>query len=93
LVVVSQDAKPLALGKSRMGKELKMRRGDWMKLNCGDTVHDRADPRHTGRVNSIHRGAARVEWNETGWTSEVPVHHLKKAKATRGFSFSEQVES
>jgi|KBSMisStaDraftv2_1062788.scaffolds.fasta_scaffold305973_4 hypothetical protein len=67
-----------------------MRRGDWMKLNCGDTVHDRADPRHTGRVNSIHRGAARVEWNETGWTSEVPVHHLKKAKATRGFSFSER---
>jgi hypothetical protein len=51
--------------------------GDWMRLRCGDRVHTRDDPRHIGRVEAIHHGAyARVRWDETWRSSEVPIGDL-----------------
>jgi hypothetical protein len=40
-------------------------------------VHTRDDPRHIGRVEAIHHGAyARVRWDETWRSSEVPIGDL-----------------
>ena len=37
--------------------------GDWMKLNCGDPVARRDNPRHTGRVIKIeHASEVTVKW-------------------------------
>jgi hypothetical protein len=48
-----------------------------MRLRCGDRVHTRDDPRHIGRVEAIHNGAyARVRWDETWRSSEVPIGDL-----------------
>jgi len=55
------------------------RRGDWMKLSCGDRVYNKADPRHIGRVEAIRHGSiALVMWEETDWISRVPIHELVK---------------
>jgi len=54
-----------------------MKRGDWMKLNCGDRVVAANDPRHEGRVECIGNGMARVRWDD-GWLSEWPVNALRR---------------
>lgn len=48
-----------------------MKRTDWIKLRCGDRVSLSADPRHTGRIESIVHGEIKVCWEGTGWFS----HH------------------
>jgi hypothetical protein len=38
--------------------------GDWMKLNCGDPVCRKDDPRHTGRVIKIEHGSdVTIKWD------------------------------
>jgi hypothetical protein len=50
-------------------------------LHCGDTVYEKENPRHVGKVLSIHWGDAKVKW-ENGWIGELPVHDLKKIWTT-----------
>jgi len=52
---------------------------DWIKLNWGDRVHRRDNPRHTGRVDAIIHGAyARVRW-DNGWREDVPLDEIVRA--------------
>lgn len=54
--------------------------GDWMKLNCGDTVREK-DGRHFGRVEAIHHASiVKVKWESTGWISEVRIGDLVKER-------------
>jgi hypothetical protein len=57
--------------------------GDWIKLNLGDRVRERDDPRHEGRLEAIRHGTvAVVKWADTGWTSEVPIERLERVPIT-----------
>lgn len=57
--------------------------GSWMKLHCGDTVIDEADPRHIGRVEAIINGTVTVRWHGTGWKSQVPMERVTKWTPTQ----------
>ena len=49
---------------------------DWMRLNCGDRVHE-IDGRHTGTVKAILHGSyARVVWDDTGWISDIALEDI-----------------
>lgn len=42
----------------------------WIGINTGDTVHERDNPRHLGRVEAVRWGIeVRVRWYDNGWTS------------------------
>jgi hypothetical protein len=50
-----------------------MANSDWMKLNCGDPVCRKDDPRHTGRVIAIENGSSvKVKWDGSAWISWEP---------------------
>jgi hypothetical protein len=54
------------------------RRGDWMKVSCGDRVRER-DGRHEGRVEAIRWSyEATVKW-DNGWISDVKLGELERA--------------
>jgi hypothetical protein len=47
---------------------------DWMKLNWGDPVCRKDDPRHTGRVTKIENSSdVTIKWDGTGWFSAEPL--------------------
>ena len=49
--------------------------GDWMKMRCGDRVHE-IEGRHFGRVEAIHNSSiVTVRWERSGWLSQ---HHLSE---------------
>jgi hypothetical protein len=51
-----------------------------MKLRCGDLVDRTPDARHIGRVEVIRHGAfVTVRWQDSGWTSEVPIERLERS--------------
>jgi len=53
--------------------------GDWMKLNCGDVVRERAG-RHEGRVEAIQWGTTvTVRW-ENGWISELLLVDVERVR-------------
>lgn len=67
------------------------RTGDWMKLNCGDTIREIIAPkteereeelgRHVGVVRAIHHGAfVIVKWEDSGWISQLPLASVRKIK-------------
>lgn len=54
--------------------------GDWMKLNCGDVVRERAG-RHEGRVEAIHWGSTvTVRW-DNGWISKLPLGDVERVRS------------
>lgn len=58
-----------------------VRCGDWMHLNCGDTVFAVDDPRHLGRVEAIHNSAiVLVRWHDNGWLEEIALENLCQTK-------------
>jgi hypothetical protein len=51
--------------------------GDWMKLNCGDPVCRKDDPRHTVRVIKIENGSdVTIKWDGTAWYSVGPLSDI-----------------
>jgi hypothetical protein len=50
--------------------------------NCAAAISliDRHDARHIGRVEVIRHGAfVTVRWQDSGWTSEVPIERLERS--------------
>jgi hypothetical protein len=65
-------------------------------IRRGSIVHDKADPRHVGRVEQITwrnmhlgRGVARVRWLESGWQSTVLISDLREARDPRSATITE----
>ena len=49
-------------------------------IAVGDRVYHLEDERHVGRLRRIDWGEARVEWEETGWLSDLPYDELRRVK-------------
>jgi hypothetical protein len=52
-------------------------------LNCGDAVHRAEDPRHIGRVETVHNtGAVKVRWLDTGWLEWIDGNELERERCS-----------
>lgn len=47
----------------------------WARV--GMTVWRYDDPRHTGRIESLRNGTARVRWHDNNWLSDEDVADLR----------------
>lgn len=63
-----------------------MKTSNWLAggpswLRVGETVFDKADERHIGKVRRIMADCnVLVEWIETGWFSNTHISQLKRAR-------------
>ena len=54
--------------------------GGWMKLNCGDPVCRKDDPRHTGRVIEVGISAnLKIKWDGTASISWEFIEDVERA--------------
>jgi hypothetical protein len=50
---------------------------DWVKLDCGDPVRRKDDPRHTGRVIKIENSSdVTIKWDGSCWYSVEPLSDI-----------------
>lgn len=46
-------------------------------LECGDTVRDIHDERHTGSVVAFNQSTVIVRW-PNGWQSDIPIERVRR---------------